>query len=48
MAGPGHKPIKPQPVPKKVAPTVKFLSISLKVGREKLSANQGFTLCFCK
>ena len=43
IAGPGHKPIKPQPAPNKIEPTISFLSISLFVGIEKLDENNGLS-----
>ena len=44
IAGPGHKPIKPQPAPKKTDPIINFLSISLIVGTEKFDENNGLFL----
>ena len=43
IAGPGHRPIRPQPDPKKTAPIISFLSISLFVGIEKLDENNGLS-----
>ena len=44
IAGPGHKPIKPQPDPKKTDPIINFLSICLFVGIEKFDENNGLFL----
>ena len=44
MAGPGHKPINPQPAPKKIEPMISFLSIFLFTGIEKLEENIGLFL----
>ena len=44
IAGPGHKPIKPQPAPKKTDPMISFLSTSLFDGIKKFDENNGFFL----
>ena len=44
IAGPGHKPIKPQPDPNKAEPIISFLSICLFVGIEKFDENTGLFL----
>ena len=44
IAGPGHKPTKPQPAPNKIEPIISFLSISLFVGIKKLDENNGLSL----
>ena len=44
MAGPGQKPIKPQPAPKKTDPKISFLPICLFVGIEKFDENKGLFL----
>jgi hypothetical protein len=41
IAGPGHKPIKPHPAPKRIEPIISFLSNSLFVGIEKFDENTG-------
>jgi len=48
MAGPGHKPIRPQPIPKIEAPKINFESILVNVGRENVSHNIGFCLFLLK
>lgn len=40
--GPGHKPVKPHPTPKKIAPVTNFQSISEKFEKENDLANRGF------
>ena len=44
IAGPGQKPIKPHPAPKKIEPIISFLSNSLFVGIEKFDENNGLFL----
>ena len=44
IAGPGHKPIKPHPAPKKIEPIISLLSNFLFVGIEKFDANTGLFL----
>lgn len=48
IAGPGHNPISPQPIPNNKDPTTSLESISVKVGQENVSANHGFLLCLTK
>ena len=40
IAGPGHSPISPQPIPNNNEPTISLESISFNVGQENDSANQ--------
>ena len=44
MAGPGHKPIKPHPAPKKTDPMISFLSTSFLGEIKKFDENKGFFL----
>jgi hypothetical protein len=44
MAGPGHNPTAPQPIPNKEAPKINFKSMFLLNGIEKFSANKGLFL----
>ena len=44
MAGPGHNPTAPQPIPNKEAPKINFESILLFSGIEKFSAKKGLFL----
>jgi hypothetical protein len=44
MAGPGHNPTAPQPIPNNDAPIISFESMILFCGIEKLFANKGLFL----
>ena len=48
IAGPGHKPISPQPIPNNNDPIISLESISFNVGQENDSANKGLFLFFTK
>ena len=48
IAGPGHKPTKPQPIPKSKDPKISFLSKSFFCGRLMSKSNKDFFLFFNK
>ena len=48
MAGPGHNPTKPQPIPKREDPIISFLSKSFFCGKFIFKSNKDLFLSFNK